>query len=127
MASKGAELGDPLGILNTAYMYEGEEREKIQQSIIGKIREMAQAGDIFAQNELADIVEGEEKFELLKESAEHGLARSMRKLGLMYCWGWGDCVEENRAEAFKWFMRASELGLTDAIGDVGNLYKDGNG
>ena len=124
---KGAELGDPLCILNTAYMYEGEEREKIQQSIIGKIREMAQAGDIFAQNELADIVEGEEKFELLKESAEHGLARSMRKLGLMYCWGWGDCVEENRAEAFKWFMRASELGLTDAIGDVGNLYKDGNG
>lgn len=124
---KGAELGDPLCILNTAYMYEGEEREKIQQSIIGKIREMAQAGDIFAQNELADIVEGEEKFELLKESAEHGLARSMRKLGLMYFWGWGDCVEENSAEAFKWFMRASELGLTDAIGDVGNLYKDGNG
>lgn len=124
---KGAELGDPLCILNTAYMYEGKEREKIQQSIIGKIREMAQAGDIFAKNELADIVEGEEKFELLKESAEHGLARSMRKLGLMYFWGWGDCVEENSAEAFKWFMRASELGLTDAIGDVGNLYKDGNG
>lgn len=124
---KGAELGDPLCILNTSYMYEGEEKKDIQQSIIDKIREMAQVGDIFAQNELADIVEGEEKFELLKESAEHGLARSMRELGLMYFWGWEDCVEENRAEAFKWFLRASELGLSDAIGDVGNLYRDGNG
>lgn len=122
---KGAELGDPLCILNTSYMYEGEEKKNIQQSIIDKIREMAQAGDIFVQNELADIVEGEEKFELLKESAEHGLARSMEKLGNMYEYGRG--VEENEVEAFKWYMRAAELGNKDALANVGWCYQEGHG
>lgn len=122
---KGAELGDPLCILNTSYMYEGEEKKNIQQSIIDKIREMAQAGDIFAQNELADIVEGEEKFELLKESAEHGLARSMEKLGLMYFRG--EYVEENKSEAFQWYLKAMELGDKDAIANVSWCYGNGEG
>ncbi len=122
---KGAELGDPLCILNTSYMYEGEEKKNIQQSIIDKIREMAQVGDIFAKNELADIVEGEEKFELLKESAGHGLARSMEKLGDMYEFGTG--IEENKVEAFRWYMKAAELGNKDALADVGWCYAEGHG
>lgn len=122
---KGAELGDPLCILNTSYMYEGEEKKNIQRSMIGTIREMAQSGDIFAQNELAYIVDGEERFEFLKKSAECGLAASMHMLGLMYFSG--DYVEENKAEAFQWILKAAELGLAIAIGDVGTMYRDGNG
>lgn len=122
---KGAELGDPLCILNTAYMYEGEERERIKQSIIDKIRKMAQNGDVFSQYELAGAIDGEEKVELLTKSAEMGLATSMYELGNIYEYGRG--VEENEREAVIWYMKASQIGHMNASAYVGWCYEKGLG
>ena len=122
---KGAELGDPLCILNTVYMYEGEERDRIKQSIIDKIRKMAQNGDVFSQLELAGVVDGEEKIELLTKSAEQGLAISMYELGNIYEYGRG--VEENEKEAVVWYMKASQIGYMNASAYVGWCYENGLG
>ena len=118
---KGAELGDPLCILNTAYMYEGEERERIKNSVINKLRKMSQSGDAFVKSELADIVAGEEKLDLLKEASEQGLARGWYKLGMEY--NSGNIVKKDDSKALELLLKASELGSADAMGSVGVMYE----
>ena len=118
---KGAELGDPLCILNTAYMYEGEERERIKNSVINKLRKMSQSGDAFVKSELADIVDGEEKIDLLKEASEQGLARGWYKLGMEY--NLGNIVKKDDSKALELLLKASELGSADAMGSVGVMYE----
>lgn len=118
---KGAELGDPLCILNTAYMYEGEERERIKNSVINKLRKMSQSGDAFVKSELADIVDGEEKIDLLKEASEQGLARGWYKLGMEY--KSGNIVKKDDSKALELLLKASELGSADAMGSVGVMYE----
>lgn len=118
---KGAELGDPLCILNTAYMYEGEERERIKNSVINKLRKMSQSGDAFVKSELADIVDGEEKIDLLKEASEQGLARGWYKLGMEY--NSGNIVKKDDSKALELLLKASELGSADAMGSVGVMYE----
>lgn len=118
---KGAELGDPLCILNTAYMYEGEERDRIKNSVINKLRKMSQSGDAFVKSELADIVDGEEKIDLLKEASEQGLARGWYKLGMEY--NSGNIVKKDDSKALELLLKASELGSADAMGSVGVMYE----
>ncbi|MCM1497597.1 MAG: sel1 repeat family protein [Clostridium sp.] len=124
---KGAELGDPLCILNTSYMYDygSDERNDIQNSVVDEIRIMAQNGDVFAQNELSDIVEEGEQLELLEKSARVGLARAMYKLGCLYYNS--EIVEQYYLEALKWHLKASDLGCADAMGAIGILYERGHG
>ena len=118
---KGAELGDPLCILNTAYMYEGEERERIKNSVTNKLRKMSQSGDAFVKSELADIVDGEEKIDLLKEASEQGLARGWYKLGMEY--NSGNIVKKDDSKVLELLLKASELGSADAMGSVGVMYE----
>lgn len=37
-------------------------RKKIQGEVIDKVKEMAESGDVLAQNEYADVCDGEKKY-----------------------------------------------------------------
>lgn len=152
---RGAECGDSLSILNTAYMYDKDsiERKNIQDRIIPQVRELAEQGDAIAQNELADICKGDEKIYWLKESANNGYWRSMYKLACElkgeekiywlkkaaeagYVQAMLDlgyfCYGENKSEdeyffAIKYFTKAVELGSADAMRYIGLMYDWGYG
>lgn len=102
-------------------MYEGEERERIKNSVINKLRKMSQSGDAFVKSELADIVDGEEKIDLLKEASEQGLARGWYKLGMEY--NSGNIVKKDDSKVLELLLKASELGSADAMGSVGVMYE----
>ena len=119
---KGADAGDVLAKLNTSYIYDydSDERKKIQGEVIDKVKEMAESGDVLAQNEYAYVCDGEEKIYWLEKSANAGHWRSMYKLGEYYYNG--KLVEQNNFAALKWFLRAADLGSADAMGYIGFMY-----
>jgi hypothetical protein len=39
----------------------------------------------------------------------------------------GDCVEQDSAEAVKWFRKASDQGLAGSLTTLAKMYEDGNG
>ncbi len=132
---KGAEAGDPLAKLNNGYNYDinSYEREKIIDEVLSIIEQMAESGDVIAQNELSDLYLGQypkienhtKGIELLKRSAENGYFRSEFKLGCYY--EYGDYVTENEEEAAKWYRKAAEKGYSEAQNALGLCYNFGNG
>ena len=60
-----------------------------------------------------------------QERAEAGSAFAQNNLGIMYAQGEG--VEEDDAEAVKWFLLAAEQGYTAAQYSLGVMYAAGDG
>ncbi len=128
---RGRDAGDVLATLNVAYSLpkDSYERNEIFNSIFDSILNLAETGDVIAQNELADLYgngygctqSNEEQLRWLKASAEGGYWRSMNKLGIYYQ------NEETYTEAVKWYRSAAEQGYDWGMYNLGTCYKDGKG
>lgn len=88
---KGYDMKDPMCSINYAYIlkYDGKQRDvyfKIFEQNFNSIYTLAEEGDVFAQNELADLYDGnyindnDKKLFWLRKSAEGGYWRSINKL-----------------------------------------------
>ena len=129
---KGKEAGDVLAALNVAYSLpkDSDERNRICFELFKDILKLAEAGDIFAQNELADMYlygygieeDEEEGVKWLKKSAEAGYWRSMSKLANCYSDGIG--VPQDKLKAIDLYKRVYELGLGNAANKIGFIYSD---
>ena len=119
---KGADAGDVLAKLNTSYNYDydSDERKKIQEEVVDKVKEMAEMGDVLAQYEYQYLCEKEEKMYWLEKSANAGHWDAMYRLGRKYYDG--EFVEKDYFAALKWFLRAADLGSADAMGYIGLMY-----
>lgn len=125
---KGAEAGDVLAKLKTAYEYdeEYEKRQKIINDVFEKVKELAENGDCFAQYELAMICDDEKQIIFwLRKSSEAGYWSSQLELGLYYLLG--IYVDVDNEEGAKWIKKAAESGYAPAQGRLGSLYQDGDG
>lgn len=119
---KGAMAGHILAQLNTAYNLPGDHpgRLAIPKVVFPDILAMAEAGDIFAQNELPDMYFygfGTEKnvgeaLRWLETAAARGFWRPLNKLGEMYYYGEGVPADESRARGY--FEKAAAMGYGDA-------------
>ncbi|MDR0233403.1 MAG: sel1 repeat family protein, partial [Zoogloeaceae bacterium] len=66
-----------------------------------------------------------EEFEALRLAAEGGDAKAQNNLGVAYTDG--DGVEQNDAEAVKWYRKAAEQGYAKAEFNLGGMYFYGRG
>lgn len=132
---KGYEKGDVLAGLNYAFTFpKGSfDRYKIFDEMFGKTKELAENGDVFAQNEVADCYlygygtakNEEEGLKWLEKSAESGFWRSINKLA--NCYYNGSYVEKNYEKAIELYNKGAELGYSACIHNLGNCYYYGNG
>lgn len=125
---RGAEAGDVLASLNTAYWFpEGsEEREEIIEKSLTLLRLLAIMNDVFAEYELADVlyhVEGErdEAQRLFEIAAEKGHWGAMNQLGNMLH-RHGEYQKAN-----EWYKKAGEVGYDWGWYNLGNSYEKGEG
>lgn len=125
---RGAEVGDVLARLNTAYWFpEGsEEREEIIEKSLTLLRLLAIMNDVFAEYELADVlyhVEGErdEAQRLFEIAAEKGHWGAMNQLGNMLH-RHGEYQKAN-----EWYKKAGEVGYDWGWYNLGNSYEKGEG
>ena len=125
---RGAEAGDVLARLNTAYRFpEGsEEREEIIEKSLTLLRLLAIMDDVFAEYELADVlyhVEGErdEAQRLFEIAAEKGHWGAMNQLGNMLH-RHGEYQKAN-----EWYKKAGEVGYDWGWYNLGNSYEKGEG
>ena len=128
---KGKESGDVLAALNVAYSLpeDSDERNRICFELFEDILKLAEAGDIFAQNELANLYlygdgieeDEEEGVKWLKKSAEAGYWSSMNNLGNV-CYNQG-----NYEEAVEWYRKGFEKGYDWSGCNLANYYCNGDG
>jgi len=129
---KGKEAGDVLAALNVAYSLpkDSDERNRIFFELFEDVLKLAKDGDIFAQNELADMYlyghgieqDEEEGVKWLKRSTEMGYWRSMNKLANCYSAGIG--VLQDELKAIDLYKKVYELGLGNAANKIGFIYSD---
>ena len=132
---KGCDLGDVLASLNMAYLLpEGsDERKDIFFKMFESTLKLAEEGDIFAQNELADLYLGGygtdkntyEGMNWLKKSAESGFWRSTDKLGDAYYYG--NSVDQDYEKAVDYYRRGAEVGYSRSEYNLGYCYYMGYG
>ena len=67
----------------------------------------------------------EARIKELRSKAEKGDGEAQFSLGV--CYMNGDGVQQNMAEAVKWYRKAAEQGYADAQNNLGVCYEDGNG
>ena len=134
----GAEKGEPLCQLQLAYE-EGANKEQILQEIIPKILQLAQAGDIIAEDELGDafcgnvsslaakyggVVKVDEKAEFWrKKSAENSYWRAA--MGLAAAYRDGSRVNQDAGKAIAYYEKVYELHREhagEAANRIGNVY-----
>jgi len=72
-----------------------------------------------------DSIVGSEAIRVLKQYAADGNAPSQGKLGLLY--ETGASVEQDHAEALKWYQKAADLGDVTAHNNIGFMYFSGAG
>ena len=72
-----------------------------------------------------DSIVSPEAIRMLKQYAAQGDALSQGKLGLLYETGAG--VQQDPAEALKWYQKAAEAGNYHAMEHLGYLYENGKG
>lgn len=121
LLSKGADAGDILSKLNTAFLFETESSEfenVIAQSFV-EVKKLADSGDLFAQNELADLYMNgwgtvkdlDRGIALLKSCSEKGLWLSSYRLAQYY-----DSLgtDESQKESMKWLHVAAGQGCQKA-------------
>ena len=65
------------------------------------------------------------RFAVVKQDAESGDVEAQFNLGAMYYHGRG--VQQDFAEAVKWYRLAADQGLADAQHNLGERYRYGNG
>ena len=131
---KGKEVGDVLAALNVAYYLpkNSDERNRTCFELFEDILKLSEDGDIFAQNELADMylygygIEGdkEEGVKWLKKSAESGYWRSMDELANCYFNGIG--VSQDKLKAIDLYKKVYELGSGRAANGIGRIYENQN-
>ena len=131
---KGKEVGDVLAALNVAYYLpkNSDERNRTCFELFEDILKLSEDGDIFAQNELADMylygygIEGdkEEGVKWLKKSAESGYWRSMDELANCYFNGIG--VSQDKLKAIDLYKKVYELGSVRAANGIGRIYENQN-
>lgn len=121
LLSKGAEAGDLLARLNTAYAFDPQSHEFTAtiNELFDSIKALADSGDIFAQNEMADLYMNgwgtakdlEKGLSLLKSCSEKGLWLSSYRLAQYY-----DSLEteEGQKESMFWLHKAAEQGCEKA-------------
>ena len=127
---KGKEAGDVLAALNVAYylLKDSDEANRIFFGLYEDVLKLAEDGDIFAQNELADMYlyghgieeDEEEGVKWLKKSAEVGYWRAMIKLADCYSDGIG--VSQDKLKAIDLYKRVYELGSGEAANKIGLIY-----
>ena len=136
----GAEKGEPLCQLNLAYE-EGANKEQILQEVVPKILQLAQAGDIIAEDELGDaflyqipslvakysgIVQGDEKAEFWrKKSAENGYWRAA--MGLADAYRDGSGVSQDAGKAITYYEKVYKLHREhagEAANKIGRVYDE---
>ena len=123
---KGAELGDVLCRLNMAYIpgTSDEQKKSIFTSIEPELKNLANEGDMFAQNELGSVckfLNDESAMDWYKKSASQGYYLPMNKLGNEY-YNQSDYEESN-----KWYKLAGEAGYDWGWYNLANAYRKGNG
>ncbi len=64
-------------------------------------------------------------WDIWKPLADAGDARAQSNIGVMY--DGGDVVDEDDAEAVRWFMLSAEGGFSTGQFNLANMYKDGAG
>ena len=105
----------------------------IGSSLVNKLKEAAESGDVEAQFNLAmsysfgDGVEQnfEKALSLFLKSANQGDARAQYYLGVMYSNGHGTSTDLD--QAFKWFSKSAIQGDADAQCELGMMYLQGRG
>lgn len=128
---KGSELGDTLSLLNVAYSMneDSAESQEIFDKIFDSVLQLAESGDVYAQNELVDLYKygygckkDVDKYYLwLKKSADFGYWRSMDELADYYN------NKDQDEEAIKWYRKAADLGCASALNSLGLYYDNGYG
>lgn len=123
---KGAESGDVLCLLNTAYSDEisKEEKEAIIKEAKPELIALAESGDMFAQNELGSVYNGKDDEEAIKWyslAASNGYFLAMNNLGNKFY------ERENYEEANKWYTAAAEVGSDWGFYYLANSYRYGKG
>ena len=123
---KGAELGDVLCRLNMAYIpgTRDEQKKSIFTSIEPELKNLANEGDMFAQNELGLVckfLNDESAMDWYKKSASQGYYLSMNNLGNEY-YNQGDYEDAN-----KWYELAVEAGYDWGWNHLAYNYFTGNG
>ncbi len=118
---KGADAGDILAKLNTAYAYEIDSHEfkKLVDESFVEVKKLADSGDVFAQNELADLYMNgwgtskdlDRGLSILKSCSEKGLWLSSYRLAQYY-----DSLgtKESEEESMKWLHTAADQGCQKA-------------
>ena len=129
---KGKEAGDVLAALNVAYSLpeDSDERNRICFELFKDILKLAETGDIFAQNELANLYlygdgieeDEEEGVKWLKRSADAGHWISIMDLADCYSDGIG--VLQDKLKAIDLYKKVYELGLGNAANKIGLIYSD---
>ena len=131
---KGKEAGDVLAALNVAYSLpeDSDERNRICFELFKDILKLAEAGDIFAQHELANLYlygdgieeDEEEGVKWLKKSADAGHWISIMDLADCYSDGIG--VSQDKLKAIDLYKRVYELGSGEAANRIGLIYNNQN-
>ena len=131
---KGKEAGDVLAALNVAYSLpeDSDERNRICFELFKDILKLAETGDIFAQNELANLYlygdgieeDEEEGVKWLKRSADAGHWISIMDLADCYSDGIG--VSQDKLKAIDLYKRVYELGSGEAANRIGVIYHNQN-
>ena len=131
---KGKESGDVLAALNVAYSLpeDSDEANRIFFELYEDVLKLAEDGDIFAQNELADMYlyghgieeDEEEGVKWLKKSADAGHWRSIMDLADRYSDGVG--VLQDELKAIDLYKKVYELGLGEAANRIGLIYDNQN-
>ena len=124
---KGAAHNDILCQLNLAYTSEmdNKQEETIISNILNQIIDLANAGDMYAQEELGSLYidrKNEEKaIEFYHLAAAQGFFKAFCDLGDIYY------TKENYLEAAHWYELAGEAGYDWGWRELATLYNDGKG
>ena len=123
-------FGDWADVITLKKQYLGNE-EIISEFTEGY--ELAQSGDMGAQNNLGVILEAgvvvnrdiPQAIKWYVLAAKQGAAKAQSKLGYIYATGKG--VPVDYSEAFKWFSLSANQDDIFGIYNLGAMYVDGNG
>ena len=108
-------------------------RAEILDKVKEKIMDLANNGDVFAQDTVGDMYTNgqcvEQSYETAAEwcrkAAEQGYARTQCRLGYMHESGHG--VEQSYDKAVEWYQKAAEQGHVAAQCNLGVMYEYGQG
>lgn len=119
---KGAIKGEVLCQLNCAYE-DGADRDKICEETIPKVRKLAEAGDIIAEDELGDVLSsinsGDESLLWLRKSASEGYWRAAMNLA--------EKVEkEEKISLYEYISDLDGDHAGEAFNRLGNIYWGNN-